>query len=132
MAKKDKVIVIFFILLILSLFTLSSKADVCEPGMIYLEKGDAAPCAGYLIDSSTEEYFNDLWEANEVLKKSLDVTNEILKETNNQLVLCENQVLHCEAALGKIDKQITVKQTKNNLTYLGIGIVLGIIVNGLR
>lgn len=103
-------------------------ADVCEPGIIHIEKGTPSPCTGYLIDDTVEEYFNDLYEDNEQLKRNLVITNDILKETHHQLMTCQNQLNMCESTMRAIDRGNKVKRIRNTAITVVVGAALGILV----
>lgn len=118
----------FLVILLLSLFTTCAKA-ACEPGLLFIEEGDIAPCTGYLIDPSIEKYFNDLYEENELLKKALEINDDILKELYAQNKTCSDQLQLCETTMRKVERMERANSLKRSATYVGVGIVLGILIN---
>jgi hypothetical protein len=129
-------IVFWNLLIVLVALFVSALANpahaACNPGMLYLQKGQTAPCDGFLIDETTEEYFNELYENNQLYLEQLDLMGQLLQLSHEKYFLTNERLTQCEKTMKAIQQQQNVKRTKNTAIAVGAGVVLGILINGFR
>jgi hypothetical protein len=119
-------------ILAFTLFCNVSFAAECAKDISIIKKDQPAQCDGFLISKSQEQYFNDLYERNDLLSKQLSKTDELNKLLVQRVDITNTQLITCNKATEDLvtasKKDVTWTMIKSGVVGVLLGVLIGVVV----